>query len=192
MRYLSSIKEEKNIYILLLIISSIFLNTFSGFVGINPIDSFFGFNAGYEILNGHFPFKDYWTITGPFIDFFQSIIFRIFGVSWSSYVFQASIFNLLITYFTFFTLLKLNLNIRYCFLYSLLVSLLAYPSSGTPYVDHQSTYMSIISIYFFILALKSNSKIYWFLLPITLGISFLTKQAPTGHIIIIISILSIH
>lgn len=190
MNYLSSIKEEKSIYILLLIVSSFYFNSRAGFVGINPIDSFFTFNAGYNILNGYFPFKDYWTITGPFVDFLQSIIFKVFGISWASYVMQASIFNFLITYLTFFTLSKFNLNIRYCFLYSLLVSLLAYPSSGTPYVDHQASYMSIISIYFFILAIKTGNKIYWFLLPIILGISFLTKQAPTGHIILIITLLS--
>ena len=51
--------------------------------------------------------------------------------------------------------------------------------------------MSIISIYLFILALKKNEKIYWMLLPISLGFSFLTKQAPTGHFILIILFLSI-
>ena len=107
MNYLSSIKEEKSIYILLLIVSSFYFNSRAGFVGINPIDSFFTFNAGYNILNGYFPFKDYWTITGPFVDFLQSIIFKVFGISWASYVMQASIFNFLITYLTFFYIIKI-------------------------------------------------------------------------------------
>ena len=47
-------------------------------------------------------------------------------------------------------------------------------------------YISIISLFCFILALQTNQKIYWFLLPIVLGISFLTKQAPTGYIFLII------
>ena len=42
------------------------------------------------------------------------------------------------------------------------------------------------------MALKTKFKVYWFLLPIFLGISFLTKQAPTGHIFLIISLLSIY
>ena len=90
----------------------------------------------------------------------------------------ASIFNFIISIATFYTLEKFELNINYCFFYSILVAILAYPSAGTPYVDHQSAFLSVIAIYFFVLALKTNCKIYWLIVPIILGISFLTKQAP--------------
>ena len=185
-------KRQKEIfYFLILFFFSISFNQYYGYLGINPIDSFFSFNSGFDVLNGHFPFKDYWTITGPFIAFIQAIFFKIFGISWFSYVLHASIFNFIITIATFYTLYKFKLNIHYCFLYALLVSILAYPSAGTPYVDHQSSFLSIISIFCFTLALKTNSKIYWFVLPIILGISFLTKQSPTGHFFLIITFLSI-
>ena len=180
-------KRKKTIYITILLFFSILINQYYGFQGINPIDSFFSFNAGYDVLNGYFPFKDYWTITGPFIDFTVALFFKIFGVSWFSYVLYASIFNFIISIATFYTLEKFELNINYCFFYSILVAILAYPSAGTPYVDHQSAFLSVIAIYFFVLALKTNCKIYWLIVPIILGISFLTKQAPTGHFIIIIS-----
>ena len=184
------IKQKELIYLITLLIISISINQYYGFVGVNPIDSFFSFNSGYEVLNGHFPFKDFWTITGPFIDYTVALIFKIFGVSWFSYIFYASIFNFIFSISTFYTLYKFNLNINYCFFYALLVSILAYPSSGTPYVDHQASYLSIIAVFCFLLALKTNLKIYWFFLPIIFGISFLTKQAPTSQIFIIISVLS--
>ena len=184
-------KNVKIFYILFLFLFSVLINQYYGNQGINPIDSFFSFNSGYDILNGHYPFKDYWTITGPFIAFVQAIFFKILGVSWFSYVFHASIFNFIITISTFYTFCKFKLNIHYCFIYSLFVSILAYPSSGTPYVDHHASYLSVISIFFFILALKTKSKFYWLVLPIILGISFLSKQAPTGHFFLIISFLSI-
>ena len=183
-------KKKEIIYIIFLFLFSIFFNQYYGYLGINPIDTF-SFNSGYDILNGHYPFKDYWTITGPLIALFQAIFFKIFNVSWFSYVLHASVFNFIITISTFYTLNKFRLNSHYCFLYAFLVSILAYPSVGTPYVDHQASYLSIISIFFFILALKTNSKIYWFCLPIIMGLSFLTKQTPTGHFFIIISLLSI-
>ena len=163
-------------------------NQYYGYKGIFPIDSFFPFNSGYDILNGFFPFKDYWTRTGPFIDLTQALFFKMFGVSWFSYVLYASLFNFIIVIATFYTLLKFKLNIYYCFLYSFLVAILAYPSAGTPYTDHQNSFLSIIAVYCFILALKTNLKIYWFVLPIIIGISFLTKQAPTGQIFLIISL----
>ena len=81
-------------------------------------------------------------------------------------------------------------NSQYISHFSLLIAILAYPSAGTPYVDHHASILSIISLLLFILALKTNSKIYWFFLPIVLAISFLTKQTPTGNIFLIIIFLS--
>ena len=189
--YTSSLKKRKRIfYILILFIFSILFNQYYGYIGIFPLDSFIIFNSGYDTLNGYFPFKDYWTITGPFIDFTVAILFKIFGVSWSIYVLYASIFNFIFTIATFYILYKFGLNFYYCFLYAFLLSILAYPSAGTPYTDHQNSFLSIIAVYCFILALKTNLKIYWFLLPVIIGISFLTKQAPSGHIFLIISLLS--
>mgnify|MGYP006123378757 FL=1 len=183
--------RKKVVYVSILLVFSVLINQYYGYRGIQPIDSFFSFNAGFDVVNGYFPFKDYWTITGPFIDFSLGLFFKLFGVSWFSYILYASIFNFILTILTFYTLAKLKLNINYCFLYSILVSILAYPSAGTPYVDHQSTFTSIIAVYFFILALKTNLKIYWLLIPIILGISFLTKQTPTAHFVLIIGFLSL-
>ena len=140
-------KQNKIFYFIILLFFSISINQYYGFIGINPLDGLVLFNSGYDVLNGHFPFKDYWTLTGPLIDFIQAIFFKIFGVSWFSYVLQASIFNFIISIATFYTFYKFKLNIHYCFLYALLVSVLAYPSSGTPYMDHQASFLSIIAIF---------------------------------------------
>tara|TARA_B100001123_G_C15320132_1_gene1027598 strand:+ start:98 stop:1657 length:1560 start_codon:yes stop_codon:yes gene_type:complete len=183
-------KKKEIFYIIFLFLFSISFNQYIGYLGVNPIDTF-SFNSGYDILNGHYPFRDYWTITGPFIALTQAFFFKVFNISWFSYVFHASIFNFIFVICTFYTLYNLKLSLHFSFFYSLLVAVLAYPSSGTPYVDHQASYLSIISIYCFILALKTNLKIYWFFLPLVLGISFLTKQTPTAHFSIIIAILSI-
>ncbi len=183
--------KKQIIYVFILFIFSISINQYYGNLGVCPIDSFWFFNAGYDTLNGFYPFKDYWTIAGPFITFTQAVFFKIFGVSWFSYVFHASIFNFIISIITFFTFYKFKLKIEYCFFYALLVALIAYPSAGTPYVDHHASILSIISLLLFILAIKTNSAIYWFFIPIILVSSFLTKQTPTGNFFLIISILSV-
>ena len=183
-------KKKQTFYTIIIFLFSISINQYYGNLGVCPIDSFWFFNSGYDSLNGHYPFKDYWTIAGAFITFTQAIFFKLFGVSWFSYVFHASVFNFLISITTFYTLLKFKLRIEYCLLYSLLIAILAYPSAGTPYVDHHASILSIISLLLFILALKTNSKIYWFFLPIILAISFLTKQTPTGNIFLVIAFLS--
>ena len=179
------------VLIIILLITSVSFNQYYGNIGVQPIDSFFPFNSGYDVLNGNYPFKDYWTITGPFLDIVQAAFFKLFNVSWFSYVLHASIFNFVFTIYFFYVLKKFKLNLSYCFLYALCLSILAYPSAGTPYVDHQSSYMSTMAILCFIYALKFNSNLSWFFLPIIIGLSFLTKQAPTGYIFLLISFLSL-
>ena len=157
------INQKKILYITILFFFSIGINQYYGNLGICPIDSFWFFNSGYDVLNGYYPFKDYWTIAGPFITFSQGLIFKISGVSWFSYVLHASIFNSIIAISTFLILLRFKLNIHYSFLYGILVSILAYPSAGTPYVDHHASILCVISIYCLILAFKtvySKTKIH--------------------------------
>ena len=177
--------------IIFLIFFSITFNQFYGYIGILPIDSFLIFNSGYDLLNGYYPFKDYWTIKEPFIDLMQAIFFKIFGVSWFSYVLHASVFNCLITIFTFLLLKKFNLNNALCFFYSVCVAILTYPTAGTPFSDHHTLILCLLSLYTFIFAINKKSNIYWFLIPILLGFSFLSKQAPTIYVIFLISFLSI-
>ena len=113
---LSSLMKWKNtLYILTLLIFSISINQYYGFIGIFPEDSFIIFNSGYDTLNGYYPFKDYWTITGPLTAFIQALFFKIFGVSWFSYVFHASILNSILSISVFLTLYKFKLNINFCF-----------------------------------------------------------------------------
>ena len=177
-------KTKKIISIILLVLLSVLINQYYGYQGINPIDSFFSFNAGYEVANGNFPFRDYWTITGPFIDFTVALIFKIFGTSWFSYVLHASIFNCIITLSTYFLLKDFKINTNYCFIYSIFFAVLAYPSSGTPFVDHHSTFFSLLGFYSLLLAIKNNKKIFWFIIPIFFGLGFLSKQVPSSYIIL--------
>ena len=111
-----------------------------------PIDSFLFFDSGFRVLNGHFPFKDFWAVTGLTVDIIQALFFKIFGVSWFSYVLHASFLNFLIAFATFYTLYKFELNINFCFLYALLISIIAYPISGTPFPDHHSIIFSLFAL----------------------------------------------
>jgi hypothetical protein len=187
-----NIQENKGFfYFCTLTFLSFFINQYYGYKGILPIDSFLIFNSGYDFLNGHYPFKDYWTIKEPFIDFLQAIFFKIFGVSWFAYVLHASFFNFLITASTYYILRLFKLSIEISFFYSLCVAILTYPTAGTPFSDHHTLILCIISIYLFIISLKKNNNLLWIFIPFLLGLSFLSKQAPTAYVILMISILSI-
>ena len=93
--------NQNKIYFILLLISSLSFNFYYGYKGILPIDSFLIFDAGFNVLNGYHPFKDYWSITGPLLDYLQSSLFFLFDVSWFSYVLHGTLINVLITLFCF-------------------------------------------------------------------------------------------
>ncbi len=178
-------KEKQNLenYLPVVIFFFAFLfNQFSGNKGIFPIDSFSHFDIGYRLLNNDLPFKDYWVVSGPFIDLLQALIFWSFNTSWQTYLLNASILNGVVTVITYKLFISLKLNKKFSFFYSICFTVLAYPISGTPFVDLHSTYLSIISIYLLIFSIKNKNLLCWFFVPIVLGFAFLSKQVPAAYL----------
>ena len=165
--------NKENLFIVFLFFFSLLINQYYGNKGIFPVDSFSHFDTGFRILSGEYPFKNYWIISGPFVDYVQAIFFYFFGINWQSYVLHASFVNAILSVATFLVFRNFNLNIYYSFIYSLLFSILAYPTSGTPFVDHHSAFFSLLGIYSLILGIKNEKKIHWILLPIFFGFAFL-------------------
>ena len=54
---------------LVLFLFSFFVNFYYANFGVEPMDSFVLFNGGFKVLNGLTPFKDYWLVTGPLMDY---------------------------------------------------------------------------------------------------------------------------
>ena len=73
--------SKNKILTLVLFLFSLLINQYYGNKGIFPVDSFAHFDTGYRILLGEYPFKDYWIISGPVIDYIQGFFFYIFGTS---------------------------------------------------------------------------------------------------------------
>jgi len=169
----NTLLKKENLFITFLFLFSILINQYYGNKGVFPVDSFSHFDTGFRILLGDHPFKDYWVVSGPLLDYLQGIFFYLFGESWQSYVFHASLFNGFLSLATFAILRNFKLNIYYSLIYSLLFSVLAYPVSGTPFVDHHSAFFSLLGIYSLILGIKTEKKLYWFFLPILLVLAFL-------------------
>ena len=178
------LSHKNKIFILFLFFFSIIINQHYGNRGAFPMDSFHFFDSGYRVLNGDVPFIDFWLVKGPLLDYIQAVLFYIFGVNWLIYVLHASLINALLTISTFFVLKNFKLETLYCFLYSLIFSILAYPSSGTPFIDHHSAFFSLLGIYSLLLAIDNQRKLYWALIPIFLGFAFLSKQVPAAYIIL--------
>ena len=81
------------VFFVALFILSTSINIYYGNLGVFPIDTFAFFDTAYSILLNKHPFKDIWITTGPFVDYAQALFFKIFGLSWFSYLIHASFFN---------------------------------------------------------------------------------------------------
>ena len=67
--------NKKNLFITLLIFLSLLINQYYGNRGVFPVDSFSHFDTGFRILLDEHPFKDYWIVSGPFVDYLQATFF---------------------------------------------------------------------------------------------------------------------
>ena len=126
-------------------------------------------------MNGTIPFKDYWVMNGAILDFFQAIIFYVFGVNWQAYLLHSSIVNAIFGITSFLLLKNLGLNQPFSLFYAICISLLSYPIVGVPFPDHHSILFSYIGVYALIFSIKYEKKRYWFLLPIIFFIAFFSN-----------------
>ena len=76
--------------------------------------------------------------------------------------------------------------------FPILSAIIFYPTVGTPFVDHHAVFFSMLSLFCFILGVKTNKNIFWFLIPIFLILGFFSKQTPTSYIAILIAVLGLY
>ncbi len=175
-------RYSKIIYIAILVFFSYFINYFYGHLGVYPLDTFLFYDSSIRILNGEIPVKDFWVSTGITIDLMQSIFFKFFGISFKTYVAHASLMNVILTLSTFLILKKFQLSNFYSFFYSIILAVISYPLSGTPFLDHHAMIFCICAIYCFFIALKDNNSICWFSIPFFILLAFFSKQTPTVYV----------
>ena len=92
-----SISKKNIFFITFLFVFSVIINQYYGDKGVFPLDTFLHFDNGYRILIGEIPFRDYWSVSGPAVDYIQSIFFYFLGANWNAYVFHSSFINGLTT-----------------------------------------------------------------------------------------------
>ncbi len=179
---------RNRLYYIFLVSFSFFINFYTANIGVSPIDTFLHYDSGSRILKGIIPIRDYWIVHGLTIDYIQAFIFSIFGVNWTSYILHSSIVNVLLTLITFNFFLLIGLNKFHAFLLSVSFSILAYPISGTPFVDLHAVFFCLTGFYFFHFGVKKNYN-YFFFIPILFGLAFFSKPVPSAYLFIIFILL---
>lgn len=180
-------KIEKNYYVIIVGIFSIFINYYYANLGVFPIDTFLHYGSGYKILNNDYPIRDYWIVSGFFVDFLQAFFFKVFGVSWSVYIIHSSIINFIISILFYKILESYQLSKVSCFCYAISFSTLAYTISGTPFLDLHGVYLCFIAFCLIIKNIINNNYNYfsWGLIVLLYFFAFLSKQVPASYLILL-------
>ena len=181
--YSKKLKIEIGSYFFLGIFSFYF-NYLIGSRGVFPIDTFVHFDSSSRILKNEIPIRDFWIVHGLVVDYLQSIFFKFLGINWNAYLIHASIFNAVVGIMSLKIFNHLNLEKIHSILLALCVSVLAYPVSGTPFLDLHSAYFSLIAIYLILLGVSRGNNLYIFYAILLLGLAFFSKQVPAGYIIL--------
>ena len=176
---------------LLLLVFSFFICYYFGFKGIIPLDDFINLNSGYRVYNGDLPFKDYYEVTGPVLSISQSIFFKLFGLSWKSFVIHSSVINSLTSIMVYIYFLSQSKNKNLSFGIAILFSFLFYPNNGVPGVDHHAWALAIISLLLFNMGFDKKNYNFIFFSIFTLFLSFLVKQVPSVYVLICMLVLYI-
>ncbi len=171
------------IFSIFLLFFSTFFNFYIASRGVFHVDTFVHFDSAFRILKGDLPTRDFWIVHGLIVDYIQSFFFYFFGFSWFSYILHSSIFNAVICLFSFYLFSNyLNLDLKWSVFFSLLLSCLAYPISGSPFLDLHSIYFSLFAIYFIIIGIVKDKNKYWFISSFFLVVAFFCKQVPAFYI----------
>jgi hypothetical protein len=168
------------------------INWFSGNIGIIPIDSFGFLDSGHSILKGSLPIRDFWIFTGLLVDYMEALFLFLLGNNWNSHLAHGSFMNLIATIGVYLFLRELRLSRIYVIFYSICFATLCYPVSGTPFAYLHAYIFSLLAMFNLILAIKHRNKFLWFFFPFICFFAFLSMQAPTAYILIILFILLVY
>ncbi len=191
MQFIKKIYLNFSFQLFFVAFTAFIINFYFGFKGINIVDSFQTFDAGFRVLKGDLPFRDYMVRDGALIDLLQAFFFNLLGINWKSFVIHASIFNSIFALSVFFFSKLYNLENYESLIFSILAGILMYPAAGTPQIDHHSIILSFTSLTFFLFLIKKENYNLLFLVPIFYLFIFFIKPVPTFYFSILIFLISI-
>ena len=97
----------------------------------------------------------------------------------------------MITIVTFKFFLLFNIQSFYAFLLAVSFSILAYPVSGTPFIDQHAIFFCLLSFYLFFFGIKKDPR-YFYFIPLFFILAFFSKPVPTAYLIILFGIILLY
>lgn len=117
-----------------------------GRLGLAANDQSIVFDAGWRVLRGQVPYREFLAPAGAPVFLMQAAVFWLFGVSWLSFALHAAVLNGLFAVLVFVLLRTVGGSVAASGLYGLLAAVAFYPPFGLPHVEQHSFLFSLVSV----------------------------------------------
>ncbi len=153
-----------------------------------PLDQSIVWDAGWRMLDGQVPFRDFVTTTSLVPGILQAGVFGVMGVTWLAYCLHAAIFNGLFAVFAFALLRSLDLHPAAAVVFGGAAAVFFYPPFGVPYGDQHSFFFGLLALLLCALALRApaaarRAPLLWLLVPAALLLGYLSKPIPVAFLL---------
>ncbi|MBX7144000.1 MAG: hypothetical protein K1X79_06075 [Oligoflexia bacterium] len=171
----NNLSRRAGLGLIVALIAALFC-TFCGSRGFFPLDQSIVWDGAYRIAHGQVPFIDFYTPNGVALLYAQSLVFRIWGASFSTFLATAALMNAI------GALLAMRLVLAiYPQAYTwavgagVLTAIWLFPPVGTPFAEPAAFLLCLAGVFCCVTPTLANMG--FFLGGICLGLAFFTKQS---------------
>ena len=161
------------------------INQYYGNYGYMPLDLSVIYNGAWRVLNGEVPYRDFWLPHSTLPIMLQAAMFWALGMSWTTYVLQASLFNGFFATCITWAGVRFGMTLPVAGLFGVVAGLIVYPPVGAPMYDtHAAIFCSIlILVVLFGILNPARRGLWWLLAPPLAIFAFFSKQSPTVFVV---------
>jgi hypothetical protein len=161
-------------------------------MGFMPLDQSIAWDAGWRILQGQVPFRDFVTTTSLVPGALQAVCFALAGVSWLVYCAHAAVVNGAFAVAVFAVLRGEGLHPAPAAVFGAASFVFFYPPFGVPYGDQHSFFFALLGVLAAGAARRSapgRAALLHFLVPALLVLAYLSKPVPAAFFLPAIGVL---
>jgi hypothetical protein len=154
--------------------------------GFMPLDQSIVWDAGWRLLLGQVPFRDFVTTTSVAPGALQAAFFAVGGVSWLTYCAHAALANGVFAAGAFALLRAEGLPPVLAAAFGGASAVFFYPPFGVPYGDQHSFFFALLALLVAATArrrVSSRAPARWAMVPALLLLGYLSKPVPVGFLV---------
>lgn len=158
--------------------------------GFMPLDQSIVFDAGWRMLDGQVPLRDFVAPNGFVPGAVQAVLFGLFGVSWWTYLLHAAVLNGLMGVLVIVLLVRLGLPLAPAAVYGAATTVVFHPPYGTPSIEQPSFFLALVGLALAVEAVRASG---WWrraalaAIPAAVALAVLSKQIPAALVVPVIA-----